>query len=107
MTYELRASATRDEEKADICYERSGEYIEFDLLKLLCYTSASYQVRRMNAPPHCSSLLTLPVEICCSIRVTSYRHPSKQISLALLHPSEALTGFISVHRPCVLVPEVK
>jgi hypothetical protein len=68
MTYELRASATRAEEKVDICYERSGEYIEFDLLKLLCYTSASYQVRRMNAPPHgrhavpCTAALLQPAD---------------------------------------------
>jgi hypothetical protein len=68
MTYELRASATRDEEKVDICYERSGGYIEFDLLELLCCTSASYQVSRMNAPPHgphvvpCAAPLVEPVD---------------------------------------------
>ena len=41
MSYELRASMTRDEEKVDICYERSGQFIDLDLLELLYYTSAS------------------------------------------------------------------
>jgi hypothetical protein len=116
MTYELRASATRDEEKVDICYERSGGYIEFDLLELLCCTSASYQVSRMNAPPHgphavpCAAPLLEPVDPPPrDLSFHSRNHfssLSKQIPLALLHPSEVLTGFISVHRPCVLVPEV-
>jgi hypothetical protein len=91
MIYELRVSATRDEEKVDICYKRSGDCIDLDLLDLLCYTCASCQVRGLNAPPHgphrcraqphCSTLLTHPLRsvvpfayrvlVTCQLNLTS------------------------------------
>jgi hypothetical protein len=113
MIYELRVSATRDEEKVDICDERSGEYIDLDLLELLCYTSASFQVRRKNAPPHgphavpCTAPLLESADPPPRDRSFHWRNefpsPVNVISQALLHPSEVLTGFTSVHRLWVLV----
>jgi hypothetical protein len=35
-----------------LCYERSGEFIDRDLLELLYYTSVDCEVRRIDAPQH-------------------------------------------------------
>jgi hypothetical protein len=62
----------------NICYERSGECIDLDLLELLYYTYVDCEVRRIDAPlysPH-AVLRTLPLlEHADSIEYSYSRWP--------------------------------